>query len=208
MKISYAITVCNEYEEFQKLISYLSSEINLNEDEIVVLADSSKMDEKLYRFCNDHLNYRNIKFYEDKFENHFANWKNKFKTLCSGDYIFQIDADEIPNKFLLQNIKSILSQNPIFELYWIPRENFVEGYTDEHIKKWNWKIDEKNRINFPDYQARLFKNTPNVRWTNRVHEIIIGAVAQAYLPPKTELSLLHSKKIARQEAQNAFYETL
>jgi hypothetical protein len=208
MKISYAITVCNEYEEFQQLISYLSSELDLNQDEIVVLADSSKMDEKLRRFCNDHANYGNIKFYEDKFENHFADWKNKFKTLCSGDYIFQIDADEIPHRFLLQQIKSILSQNPIFELYWIPRENFVDGYTDEHIKKWNWRIDDKNRINFPDYQARLFKNTPNVRWTNRVHEIIIGAVAQANLPPKTEFSLLHSKKISRQEAQNAFYETL
>ena len=38
MKISYAITVCNEYDEIQKLLSTLFLNIR-EEDEIVVLFD-------------------------------------------------------------------------------------------------------------------------------------------------------------------------
>ena len=41
MKISYAITVCNELEEIQRLIPLLK-EIKRQEDEIVVLLDKPK----------------------------------------------------------------------------------------------------------------------------------------------------------------------
>jgi hypothetical protein len=208
MNISYAITVCNEYEELQKLINHLLSYINLSDDEIVVLCDMSKTDERIVQFCNNHQDYNNIKLYTDSFDNHFANWKNKFKTLCSKDYIFQIDADEIPNEFLLNNIKTVLFSNPSIELYWVPRENYVAGITDEHIKKWSWKTDNLGRINFPDYQARLFKNTPNIRWQNPVHEIIVGAVAQATLPAEPKFCLLHNKNIDKQEKQNSLYDTI
>jgi hypothetical protein len=208
MNISYAITVCNEYEELQKLINYLLSYINLSDDEIVVLCDISKTDERIIQFCNNHQDYNNIKLYTDNFDNHFANWKNKFKTLCSKEYIFQIDADEIPNEFLLNNIKTVLFSNPSIELYWVPRENYVAGITDEHIKKWSWKTDSLGRINFPDYQARLFKNTPNIRWQNPVHEIIVGAVAQATLPAEPKFCLLHNKNIDKQEKQNSLYDTI
>jgi len=208
MNISYAITVCNEYEELQKLINHLLSHINLSDDEIVVLCDTSNTDERIIQFCNNHQDYNNIKFYIDSFDKHFANWKNKFKTLCSKEYIFQIDADEIPNEFLLNNIKTVLFSNPSIELYWIPRENYVAGITDEHIKKWSWKTDSLGRINFPDYQARLFKNAPNIQWQNPVHEIIIGAIAQATLPAEPKFCLLHNKHIDKQEKQNSLYETI
>ena len=39
MKISYAITVCNEFDEIQRLINFLLEKIRY-EDEIVVLFDS------------------------------------------------------------------------------------------------------------------------------------------------------------------------
>lgn len=208
ISISYAITVCDEYDEFVRLINHLLNHINQSEDEIVVLHDESKSDDRILEFVNSHANYKNIKFVSDKFDKHFANWKNKFKTLCSKEYIFQIDADEIPNEFLLQNIKTVLFSNPGIELYWIPRENYVDGITDEHIKKWSWKIDNLGRINFPDYQARLFKNFSNVRWQNAVHEIMVGAVAQATLPAEPRFSLLHNKTINKQEKQNTLYDTI
>lgn len=208
INISYAITVCNEYDEFVKLLNHLLQYVDLTQDEIVVLHDQSSSDPRIIEFCKNHENYKNIKFYSDIFDKHFANWKNKFKTLCSKDYIFQIDADEIPNDFLLQNIKTVLFSNPSIELYWVPRENYVAGITEDHITKWSWKVDQLGRINFPDYQARLFKNAPNIRWQNAVHEIIVGAIAQATLPAETRFCLLHNKNIDKQEKQNNLYDTI
>lgn len=206
--ISYAITVCNEYQELQDLMSVLLKNIDLNIDEIVVLHDISKNDNRIIEFCNNHQNYGNIRYINDTFDNHFANWKNKFKNICSKDYIFQIDADEIPNEFLLQNIKTVLFSNPAIELYWVPRENYVTGITEEHINKWSWQKDSLNRINFPDYQARLFKNLSHIQWKNPVHEIIVGTIAQGTLPAETRFSLYHNKTIEKQELQNSFYNTI
>ena len=206
--ISYAVTVCNEYDEFVRLINHLLQHLDLSSDEIVVLHDSSKSDPRIIEFCQSHDIYGNIKFYSEIFDRHFANWKNKFKTLCSKEYIFQIDADEIPSELLLNNIKTVLFSNPSIELYWVPRENYVAGITDEHIKKWSWKVDDLGRINFPDYQARLFKNSPNVVWQNPVHEIIVGATAQGTLPPESRFCLLHNKTIDKQEKQNSLYDTI
>lgn len=208
MNISYAITVCDEYLELEKLISHLLKLIDLDKDEIVVLCDITKTNDQIKQFCNNHVNYGNIKYFEDSFTNHFSDWKNKLKNLCSKNYIFQIDADEIPNSFLIQNIHSIIDQNSSIELFWIPRENFVTGITSDHIKKWNWNLDSLNRINFPDYQARLFKNLPHIMWQNKVHEIIIGCTAQASLPQDPRFCLLHEKTISKQENQNLYYETI
>jgi hypothetical protein len=209
MNISYAITVCNEYEEIQKLLSHLLNHIDTHQNEIIILADAEKLDPRIETLCENHKNYGNIKiFHKDKFNGHFSEWKNKLKHLCSKEYIFQIDADEIPNEFLLRNIDSILQQNLNIELFWVPRENYVNGLTQDHINKWNWQIDENNRINFPDYQARLFKNLPHIYWQNKVHEIIVGCTAQASLPADPRFCLLHAKNITKQEQQNNYYATL
>ena len=45
--------------------------------------------------------------------------------MCKGQYIINIDADELPNKWLMKNIKSILEANPTIDLYWVPRVNTV-----------------------------------------------------------------------------------
>lgn len=208
MKISYAITVCDEFTELQNLINCLLNKIDLSRHEIVVLCDLTKTTDTIIEYCNSHQNYRNIKFFTDNFAGHFSEWKNKLKSLCSGDYIFQIDADETPSNFLLDNLETILQENSSIELFWIPRENYVRGLTEEHITKWKWNLDSLNRINFPDYQARLFKNLPHIHWQNKVHEIIVGCTAQATLPAEAKFCLIHSKDINRQEKQNDFYNIL
>jgi hypothetical protein len=98
MKISYAITVCNELEEIEKLIKFLHSN-KRTEDEICVLLDKPKASDyllnQLYRYSS--ANWIFLK--ESAFSGHFADWKNELTRMCSGDYIFQIDADELPTKF-------------------------------------------------------------------------------------------------------------
>ena len=146
--------------------------------------------------------------YAKTFKHHFADWKNELTKLCSGDYIFQIDADELPHKILIEKLPSILEGNPDNEVYLVPRVNKVSGLTEEHIEKWGWKVDSQDRVNWPDYQWRIWKNKPNIKWVNKVHEKLEGFETYALLPGMPELALYHPKTITKQEEQNNYYNTL
>ena len=206
MKISYAITVCNELVEVQKLISFLISN-KREEDEIVVLYDSKNGDVSVFNYLSG-LDYVEVKVFKDEFDNHFADWKNQLTSYCSGDYIFQIDADEIPNKYLIDNLPYILENNPENEVYLVPRINTVSNLTEEHIQKWSWNVNEKKWVNFPDLQWRIWKNKPEIKWKNKVHEVLEGYKTYSALPADELFSLYHPKDIIRQEKQNAYYNTL
>ena len=77
--------------------------------------------------------------------------------------------------------------------------------TQEHIQKWGWRVSEKNWVNYPDYQARVFRNDEKIRWIRPLHEYITGSKTYSHLPPHEELSLYHPKTIQKQEEQNMFY---
>lgn len=208
MKISYAITVCNELEEVKRLVNFLHSN-KREQDEIVVLVDSPKMSQELqdqlYRYSSANW----ITLIESQFEGHFADWKNKLTKICLGDYIFQIDADEIPSEDLINGLPFILEQNPTTDVYLVPRVNTVEGLTQEHIQKWNWKVNEKGWVNFPDFQMRVYRNHPDIKWKNKVHEILEGFKNYSAFPIEDEeFVLYHPKTIERQERQNNYYDTL
>ena len=134
--------------------------------------------------------------------------KNHLKSLCTGDWIFQIDADELPHESLIINLKELLKLNPTTELFLVPRVNTVDGLTQEHINKWRWNINENGWVNWPDYQTRIIQNGPKIQWASKVHEVIVGFSTQGALPMEEEWCLYHPKDIKRQEAQNNFYNTL
>jgi len=207
MKISFAITVCNEFVEIQKLISFLL-ENKRDEDEIVVLYDSVNGDSEVEAILRSKSVNLDFTWFNGVFNNHFADWKNTLKDRCKGDYIFQIDADEIPNKILIDQLPTILESNPNNEVFLVPRVNTVEGLTNEHTQKWGWNVDSKGWINWPDYQWRIWKNISDIKWINKVHEKLEGFKTYAPLPAQEELALYHPKEIERQEKQNAYYDTL
>jgi len=208
MKISYAITVCNEFVEIQKLVSFLR-ENKRQQDEIVVLFDQKNGKEEVASWLSKQSKYPNFQFWRGlDFDGHFANWKNKLTSYCSGDYIFQIDADEMITEVLIGNLPTILEGNPDNEVFLIPRVNTVAGLTQEHITKWRWNVDEEDRINWPDYQWRIWKNKPEIKWVNKVHEKLEGFKTYALIPALHDLALHHPKTIERQEKQNAYYDTL
>ena len=209
MKISYAITVCNELEEIIRLLDLLLKN-KQKQDEIVVLMDTVKANEQLtstLRHYEMH-NMDHMVVWPGEFEGHFANWKNKLTSYCSGDYIFQIDADEMVSETLIQNLPDILEYNLNNEVYLVARINTVDGLTEEHINKWKWNVNENNWINFPDYQWRIYKNDSKIVWINKVHECLSGFNTYANLPPSLEYCLLHHKTIEKQEKQNNYYDTL
>jgi len=203
MKISYAIPVCNEHVELEELLSFLLNHIDEN-DEIVVQCDQGNTTDKVYQV----LQHPRFKVIEFPLNGHFSNFKNNLKEHCTGDWIFQIDADELPHESLIVNLKSLLEVNPTTELFLVPRVNTVKGITQEHINKWRWNVNEKGWVNWPDYQTRIIQNTPKISWTSKVHEVIVGFSTKGALPTEEEWCLYHHKHIDKQEIQNKFYDTL
>ena len=208
MKISYGITVCNESDELNKLLEILLPHID-KEDEIVICVDG---DDDGVRFVLDswtaqYSHVKMIKVYQRALNKDFAAQKNSVIETSDGDYIFHIDADEYPHEVLLSQIKEVLEMNEV-DLVWIPRVNTVEGITQEHIDKWGWRVSSKGWINYPDYQARVYRNTDAIHWTRKVHEYIVGTKEYSHLPPHEELSLYHHKSIDKQEQQNRLYSDI
>ena len=142
MKISYAIPACNEHIELKNLLSFLIKHIDKN-DEIIVQCHQGNTTPEVYKVL---YNLRQS-FIEFPLNGHFANFKNNLKESCNGDWIFQIDADELPHEGLITNLKYILKNNPTVEMFLVPRINTVEGLTQEHINKWRWNVNEKGWVN-------------------------------------------------------------
>lgn len=210
MRISYAIPVCNEHVELEKLLSFLVKHIDKN-DEIVVQCDKGNTTPEVYKVFNSGILKKTrtqIKIIEFPLKGHFSNFKNNLKEHCTGHWIFQIDADELPHESLITNLKELLKLNTTTEMLMVPRVNTVEGITQEHINKWRWNVNEKGWVNWPDYQTRIIQNSPKIKWQNKVHEQIVGISTQGVLPMEEEWCLYHPKNIKKQEIQNKFYDSL
>ena len=204
MKISYAITVCNELEEVKRLVNFLLSH-KRKEDEIVILFDEKNGTDEVFDYIESQVH--GCEVFCEKFEGHFADWKNLLTSHCTGNYIFQIDADEIPHVNLIKNLPTLLETNDV-DMLRIPRVNTVEGLTQEHIQKWGWNVNEKGWVNWADWQMRIYKNVPYIKWVNKVHEVLEGFKIHGMLPVEEEWALYHPKTIDRQERQNNYYDTL
>lgn len=207
MKLSYSILTHNEGESIETLLSLLV-EFKDSEDEIIVVDDYSD-DELTIQILKDYQRNKHIKLFQRALNKDFASQKNFLMSKCTGDYIFNIDADELIKPDLIVNLKGILELNSDIELYAVPRENTVDGLTDAHIKKWGWNINEYGFVNFPDYQYRIMRNQPDIRWTGKVHErpysdsrkLSVGVIPD-------EFAIEHHKSILRQEQQNNFYNSI
>ena len=209
INITYAITVCNELEEITKLIDFLKDKIE-KEDEILIQYDEDSASDAIKNYLKiiSQLHNTNIKVIGFPLNSDFASYKNNLKTHANGIFIFQIDADEIPSEYLMENIHEFIEYNKDVDLFFVPRINTVEGLTKEHIKKWKWNVTDAGWVNFPDYQTRLYRRTSEIEWQGKVHERIIGYNTLSVLPSEEQYCLYHNKKIERQEKQNAYYDTI
>jgi len=206
MKISFAITVCNELEEIKRLVPFLF-EHKRKEDEIVILYDEKNGNPEILDFLLPYNKFPHVQTWRGfDFEGNFADWKNKLNDYCTGDYIYQIDADEMISEYVIQNLYQILELNPKVDLIFVPRINTVNGITQEHINKWGWNVNEKGWVNFPDAQGRVFRK--GMSWYGKVHERIIGGQKFSSLPLDEEYCIQHHKTVERQEKQNNYYSSL
>ena len=202
--ISIAITVCNEHQELETLLDYLQERALSPEYEIVVQIDQDNHTKEVVSVILD----RGIKHWFYPLNKDFASYKNELTKHCLGEFIFQIDADEYPHADLILNLSSILEANPEIDVFLTPRINTVKGLTESHINQWGWNVTGDDRVNFPDYQWRIWVNNKKIKWINKVHERLEGFGLYTNLPPIDECCLYHPKDIIRQEKQNNYYNTI
>ena len=205
MNISYSILTHNETDALEDLLEFLGAN-KKEQDEIVVLDDYSR-DETLGILTKYKEKYGVI-WEQRKLNKNFGEQKNYLNSLCSGDFIFNLDADERPPKFLFENLHAFLEQNPDVDAYWVPRVNTVDGITDEHINRWGWNVNDRGWINWPDWQLRIYRNVEWINWINPVHETVIGFKNFSHFPEDERFAIRHHKIIENQEKQNDFYRNI
>ncbi len=205
MKISYAILTHNEGEYIEKLIKTLT-DYKRAEDEIVVVDDYSTCE--LTRAILDEWSAMGeINLHQREFDGDHTQ-KNYLNSLCTGDYIMQLDADECLYPQLIESLPTFLESNSEGDLYYVPRINTVEGLTPEWADKWRWTVNEHGWVNFPDWQMRLYRNCSEIKWDGLLHSKVIGFKTYGFLPAEELYSILHPKDITRQIAQNELYDKI
>lgn len=203
MNISYAILTHNEGEYIETLLSFLTTH-KRSEDEIVVVDDFS--DDELTKSILSKYN-KDITLEYRTFDGDHTQ-KNYLNSLCKGDYILQLDADELVSKDFIKMLPELLELNQEVDLFIMPRINTVEGLTQEYINKWRWNVNEKGWVNFPDWQMRLYRNCEWVQWSGLLHSKIEGHRTHVLLPQDEKFCILHPKQLERQVEQNDLYDRI
>ena len=203
MHLSYDICVCTEARELNDLLAFLKR-VKDKEDEINILVDSKKVTDDVRDVLES---YDDIVVSEREFCGNFSEHRNYHASLCKGDYIFVIDADEIPQENLIKNIKNIIQESGS-DLIYVPRINICPGYTDKWLEKYNFKVNDNGWINWPDFQGRVYKNNGTLKWSKGLHETVTGSEKTIGLQNNPTLALWHIKSIQKQEFQDTFYKTL
>lgn len=137
MSVSFLVTTHNETETLDTLLKDLV-EYKLSDQEIIVLDDFSDNKDTLDIFAKYK---KDISFYQHALNLDYGAHKNYGRSLCKKDWIFQIDGDEVVNKYLLTNLDAIIEKNEKSDVIWVPRINYFLGITDNYLRKWRWRVN-------------------------------------------------------------------
>lgn len=196
LSVCFAITVCDEYEELRNLLNAIIPYVCEN-DEILIQGDEGNITDKVKEVIAEYSNSIS-KFVEFPLNHNFGAYKSQLAKHTKCKYIFQIDADEIPHPYLMRHIHRIIYNNNL-DLIRMARINIMIE-NDENFILWDnfEKYKKYDRLNFPDYQRRIYRNTESISWTQNIHEKIIGFKTNAYLPTSEKYCLLHCKHWKKQ----------
>lgn len=229
LSISYCIPVHNESAELELLLKTLIPFVE-DCDEIIVQGDQGKVTDAVISIIREYSKMPNFHYIEYPLNKDFGTFKSNFAKQCKSDYIFLIDADEIPSKQLLTVLKFLLLENADVDAYDVPRFNIVKGLTKEWTTTWGWNVttemiqkldydtksvlklyglksDKVHLVNLPDYQRRIYRKSDTIKWEGAVHEKLLGMNNLAKLPfTDFGYGIFHVKELQRQIKQNKFYE--
>ena len=198
--ISYLVTCHNEGVQLRTLLSLL---LKYSEGNQIVVLDDYSTDPVTLEVLQE---YSKIaKIVKHSLNKDYGTHKTYGTQQCDGEYVFQIDADELPSEILLVNLYELIKSNPTCEMFWVPRVNNFVGVTPNDIKTYGWRVNEKGHIMWPDYQSRIYKNLPHIKWDRKLHETVVGFKEFTRIPEMEELALYHNKTIEKQRKDNSRY---
>jgi hypothetical protein len=195
MKLTYTIQVCNESRELYSLLNFLSKTIDPTDDDVQVVVDQNRKTDRIGLVLEHFKDF--IKVYERPFDN-FCDNSNFHIEKATGDFIFHIDADEMPREFLIGNIKDAIESSEA-EILCVPRINIDPGFTEEFLERRKYTINEMGWINWPDYQMRIFKNCDYIKWTDEMHTKLTGSDKAVTLKAEPRVALWHIKAIEKED---------
>lgn len=196
VKITYSIQVCNESRELYSLLNFLIHVIDA-EDNIHVVVDSLHVTDKV-TLVLDHFKDK-VTIFERPFDTFYKNSTFHLEQ-CTGDYIFTIDADEMPQDVLIRELKNILEAHAAVDIIYVPRINIHPGSTHEFLLKHGFHVNEMGWINWPDYQGRIMKK--GVQFTDELHtkpiteDKLVGSLGE-----NPKCALWHIKSIEKQQSR-------
>jgi glycosyltransferase involved in cell wall biosynthesis len=187
--------VCNESKDLYSLVSFLKK-VRESDDEINILIDTNHVSNSVERV---------IEYFKDDivvnrrgFDGDFSAQRNYQIEKCSGEYIFLIDPDEMPQEKLIVNMKKMIEDSNA-DMVVIPRINICPGFTDEWLKLTGFNVNQAGWINWPDCQTRIIKNIPTIRYSNKLHERLTGFKNPINLNADPTLALWHIKSVEKQD---------
>jgi hypothetical protein len=199
MLLTYGICVCTEHVELDHLLKFID-ETKCADSETVVLVDTSKVVDEVYNVLKK---YPWVKCHDRAFTGDFSAHKNHMNSLCTGKYIFNIDADEIPQESLM---RAAVHQAKLakYDVVYVPRINICPGYTENFLERNKFQVNNVGWINWPDFQGRIYRR--NMKWSGAVHERIASTNDFATaLEPNSSNALWHIKTMEKQDKQNTLY---
>jgi len=195
MKITYSIQVCNESRELFSLANFILK-VKDDEDNLNIVVDSLHVTDKV-RMVLEYFKDR-VTVYERPFDSFYKN-SQFHKEIATGDYVFSMDADEMPQEVLIKNLKKMIEDsNP--DSIAVPRINIHPGATAEFLKNSGFHANEVGWINWPDYQVRIYRNSPDVNWSDELHTKLV-AQRQIAINDRPEYAIWHIKSIEKQESR-------
>jgi hypothetical protein len=197
IKITYSVQVCNESRELFSLLNFLIKTIDYI-DNIHVVVDSLHKTERVQKVIEYFKEY--ITVFERPFDT-FCKNSQYHADVATGDYIFGIDADEMPQELLIKSIKQVISTTGS-EIIFVPRINIHPGMTQEFLHTCGqFKLNEMGWINWPDFQGRVYKNADYIKFTQEIHTKLTGSDKVIGLKPVPQLALWHIKSMEKQQSR-------
>ena len=136
--------------------------------------------------------YKKLKEYEAKYgwevfsralNFNFSEQRNHLNNVMVSEYIMRLDVDEVINEELSNWIRAF--------------DGNRDAYTIKRQEKFEGELKTYTDIIF------LYKNAPEVKWVNRLHEVVVGIPNVDLLDGK--YLIIHDKDGARCERQNRYY---
>lgn len=197
MSITYAITINDELNSVKRLMHTLF-ECKEKDSEIIAVhcySQTEDMANPTHIEIKDYLLNNTDTYCDYKFDNNVADLKNYIISLSTKDYIFLLDADEYLTTQTLALWNNVIKNEPQYDVFWTPRVNIVEDLTKNDIEKLGLKVNEKNWINWPDNQPRIFKNNGKVKWTMKEKSYrLLGVEKSGSLTADPRLATINRKK--------------